>query len=385
MNFKITKRWSFWALVGLSIMGFSGPTVMNLSVDSVAPPFSKPLWIDGDLPPSVTLDIDGKRSGQIEWASQPPGGFRLSGTVVLPDKCSGEIIWETPESPLKLIDLSGGKNEIDLDDRDMSFKLNLGMSPFDDPMEHLFPREGAYRAEITGAPVSSDLTLHLPGERWGLLGTDQRGRDVFLLFLLGIKVSLVVGLATTAIASILGLTVGMISGYRGGWIDGAIMRVVDLFMSIPTLPILMVLASLWGKGLIQMIVILSLFSWMGTARTVRAQVLSLRESPFVEGLRALGAPTGYILRRHILPETMPIMAANVALGVPGAILAEAGLSFLGLSDPRVISWGRMLHEAHSFGAFSAGAWWLLLPPGLGIVLVCLIFLDFGKISEEGSP
>ncbi len=144
----------------------------------------------------------------------------------------------------------------------------------------------------------------------------------------------------------------------------------------------MVLAGVWGKGLWQLVLILSIFSWMGTARSVRALVLTVRESPWIEGLRALGAKRRYIIRRHLVPEAAPILLANVALGVPGAILAEAGLAFLGLSDPRLISWGRMLHEAHSFGAFTEGAWWLLLPPGLGIVALCLIFMDIGRYLEE---
>ena len=167
--------------------------------------------------------------------------------------------------------------------------------------------------------------------------------------------------------------------------DGAIMRAVDILLSIPILPILMVLAAFWGKGLWQLVLILSLFSWMGTARTVRAMTLSLRDSYYIEGLRGLGAPTFYILWRHLLPETLPLLLANIALGVPGAILAEAGISFLGLSDPRIISWGRMLHEAHSFGAFTQGAWWMLIPPGLGITLLCLIFLDLGKLEEQVDP
>jgi peptide/nickel transport system permease protein len=157
-------------------------------------------------------------------------------------------------------------------------------------------------------------------------------------------------------------------------------------MSIPTLPILMVLAGIWGKGLWNLVVILSIFSWMGTARTVRSMTLSLRDAPWVEGLRALGAKRNYILFRHLVPEAMPLLLANVALGVPGAILAEAGLSFLGLSDPRVPSWGRMLHEAHTFGAFTNGAWWMILPSGIGISLICLIFMDIGrKLEERADP
>jgi peptide/nickel transport system permease protein len=185
---------------------------------------------------------------------------------------------------------------------------------------------------------------------------------------------------------LLGLSLGLLSGYAGGLTDAVIMRTVDVLLSIPTLPILMVIAGMWGKGLWNLVLILSIFSWMGTARTVRAMTLSLRDAPWVDGLRALGAKRNYILFRHLVPEALPLLLANVALGVPGAILAEAGLSFLGLSDPRLPSWGRMLHEAHIFGAFTNGAWWTILPPGLGISLICLIFMDMGrKLEEHADP
>ena len=114
--------------------------------------------------------------------------------------------------------------------------------------------------------------------------------------------------------------------------------------------------------------------------------LTLRDAPWVEGLRALGAKKSYIIFRHLLPEVLPLLLANIALGVPGTILAEAGMSFLGLSDPRLPSWGRMLHEAHTYGAFTSGAWWTVLPPGLGIAAICLIFMDLGrKLEERADP
>jgi peptide/nickel transport system permease protein len=197
---------------------------------------------------------------------------------------------------------------------------------------------------------------------------------------------LIVGISATVIAMFFGLSLGLLSGYAGGLLDALIMRTVDVLMSIPTLPILMIVTSVWGKGLWNLVLILSVFSWMGTARTVRSMTLSLRDAPWVEGLRGLGAKRNYILFRHLVPEAMPLLLANVALGVPGAILAEAGLAFLGLSDPRVPSWGRMLHEAHTFGAFTNGAWWAILPPGLGISVICLIFMDIGrKLEERADP
>jgi peptide/nickel transport system permease protein len=203
-----------------------------------------------------------------------------------------------------------------------------------------------------------------------------------VLFIRGIRVSLIVGIAATLIATFLGLSMGLLSGYAGGLTDTLIMRIVDVLLSIPTLPILMIVAAMWGKGLWNLVFVLAAFSWMGTARTVRSMTLSLRDAPWVENLRAIGAKRNYILFRHLIPEALPLLLANVALGVPGAILAEAGLAFLGLSDPRVPSWGRMVHEAYTFGAFTSGAWWVILPPGLGISMICLTFMYLGRRLEE---
>ena len=270
---------------------------------------------------------------------------------------------------------------LNLDARDMLFKQKLGLPLIGSAAPFLFPARGEYQLRLDGVD-SANLELSLPGGRAGLLGTDQRGRDVFALLVCGVRTSLIIGISATVISCVLGLAFGLAAGYIGGLTDALIMRAVDILLSIPTLPILMVLAGVWGKGLWQLVFILSVFSWMGTARSVRSLVLTVRESPWVEGLKALGAKRSYILWRHLVPETAPIMLANLALGVPGAILSEAGLAYLGLSDPRLISWGRMLHEAQSFGAFTEGAWWLLLPPGLGIVIICLIFMDMGRWLEE---
>jgi peptide/nickel transport system permease protein len=382
------KRWSFLALALTILVATAGPLLFRNDPDSpVAPPFSKPLWLDRDSPPTLRLFLeDGKTSTSLDWQGTAPRQFSLKGHVKFGTSPSrAGIYWQTPEETILLEDLSGYYDIlVDLDARDITFKLDLGISPFESAMKKLVPSDGQYRIFIeSDVPVTmSDLLLTLEGGRWGFLGTDQRGRDVFHLFIMGIRVSLLVGISATVIATLIGLSMGLISGYAGGLIDSFIMRGVDVLLSIPILPILMALAGIWGKGLWQLVLILSLFSWMGTARTVRALTLTLRDACFIENLRALGSTTSYILFRHLLPETLPLLLANIALGVPGAILAEAGISFLGLSDPRVISWGRMLHEAHSFGAFSTGAWWLLLPPGLGIAFLCLIFLDIGKYLEE---
>jgi len=385
---RLLRRWSFWTLALGIIFAAIGPHLFKTSPDEVvAPPFVKPIWLAKDAPPSLHLMITKEQlERRFLWEYEPPLRFSLKGAIRFgaPPKVA-RIMWETPKETIVLYDASEkAENRIDLDARDVSFKLALGLSPFQNPMLHLFPAPGEYALglESSEPPDEVSLALQVPGNRWGLLGTDQRGRDVFHLFVLGIRVSLLVGLSATFIATALGLAFGLSSGYFGGIIDAIIMRAVDVLLSIPTLPIMIVLAGLWGKGLFNLILILSAFSWMSTARTVRSMTLSLREATFVEGLRALGAPSSYILWRHLLPEALPLLLANIALGVPGAVLAEAGLSFLGLSDPRLVSWGRMLHEAHSFGAFTSGAWWLILPPGFGIAGLCLVFLDLGRHLEE---
>lgn len=349
--------------------------------DIVGAPFARPLWWDLSLPVTVTMDINQDGAG-FRWTKLPPAIFAVTGRVNADPRDQVNIVWQTPKGKYTIASLTGHTVYwINIDGRDMIFKQALGLPLIGRSVDHLFPSPGNYRISVEGAS-SADLRISLPGGRQGLLGTDQRGRDVFTLLIYGIRTSLIVGISATIIASLFGLGFGLAAGYIGGWVDALIMRAVDILLSIPTLPILMVLAGIWGKGLWQLVLILSIFSWMGTARSVRALVLTVRESPWIEGLKALGAKRSYILWRHLVPETAPILLANVALGVPGAILAEAGLAFLGLSDPRLISWGKMLHEAHSFGAFTEGAWWLLLPPGIGIVALCLIFMDIGRYLEE---
>lgn len=380
---EILSRKSFVAFILLSLSAVFGPPLLPRSpYEFAGAPFARPLWWRAaSLPENRAYDITSPET-IIKWEKKPPAIFSLSGSLRSVSSSGAEIVWKTPEGEYTVASLSGaGEHWVNIDGRDMIFKQSLGLPLVSRSVDSLFPSPGEYRLRVAGAERIS-LVLSLPGERCGLLGTDQRGRDVFTLLVCGARASLIIGVSATLIATLLGMSLGLAAGYAGGLCDALIMRAVDILMSIPTLPILIVLAGMWGKGLWQLVAILSIFSWMGTARSVRALVLTLRESQWVESLRAFGAKRSYILIRHLVPETAPLLLANIALGVPGAILSEAGLAFLGLSDPRLVSWGRMLHEAHSFGAFTEGAWWLLLPPGIGIVAVCLIFMDIGKFLEE---
>ena len=175
---------------------------------------------------------------------------------------------------------------------------------------------------------------------------------------------------------------GIVAGYVGGAVDEFLMRVVDVLLAIPSLPILIILGSLIGKSVGNIVILLAIFAWMGIARLVRSQTLSLKERMFVEAARASGASGGYIMREHILPNVMPLIFANLVLRIPGAILTEASLSFLGLGDPRVPTWGRMMQNARQFGGFTRLAWWWLIPPGLALTFLSLAFVLIGNSVNE---
>ena len=227
---------------------------------------------------------------------------------------------------------------------------------------------------------SLDILAKPSTDHW--LGTTEQGSDVFSQLLVGARVSIVVGFAAAAISAVLGATVGLLGGYFGGWTDRGLDALENWFLVIPTLPLMIVLARLLNPSLTVLIAVIGLTSWAGTGRIVRAQVLTLRERAFVERARALGAKDGYIIRTHILPNTLPLIFANTVLIVAVAILAEAGLAFLGLGDPNSVSWGSMLENGFESGAPSAGAWWYVVPPGLCITLLVLAVAVLGYLFEE---
>ena len=231
-------------------------------------------------------------------------------------------------------------------------------------------------------PNASSLDTLAPPSWSHPLGTTESGADVLSQLLVGARVSIVVGFAAALISAVLGAIVGLAGGYFGGWTDRLLDALENWFLVIPTLPLMIVLATLLDPSLTVLIAVIGLTSWAGTGRIVRAQVLTLRERAFVERAKALGAKDGYIIRTHILPNTLPLIFANTVLIVAVAILSEAALSFLGLGDPSRISWGTMLENAFNNSAPSAGAWWYVVPPGLCITLVVLAVSVLGYLFEE---
>lgn len=225
-----------------------------------------------------------------------------------------------------------------------------------------------------------DLDMKFWGTAWGLLGTDMKGRDIFSQLAYGSRISLFVGLLSALLSVVLGLAVGLVAGYLGTIVDELTMRFTDMLLVLPGLPLLIVLIAVLGPSIFNLILLIGVLGWMGFARVVRSQVLSLKERPFVEAAKAVGAGKFHIIIRHVLPNVMSLVYVTLALSVPSAILSEAALSYLGLFDPRVVSWGRMLNEAQNFQGVDK--WWWIVPPGISIALVSLSFVLLGYALDE---
>jgi len=217
-----------------------------------------------------------------------------------------------------------------------------------------------------------------------ILGTDQRGRDVLLRTMQGTKASLIIGFTAMAISMGIGTIVGLGSGYWGGWRDEVIMRVNDVFLSIPWLVLMIVIAAIWGaQNLASVIIVIGVTGWSTTARIVRAQVLSLKTRMFVERSKAVGAGDWHIIGRHIFPNVVPLIFANAILTIAISILSESTLSFLGLGPQDVETWGRVLEDAYNQGVALIPAQSLfLIVPGLCIVFVVLGFTFIGYAMDE---
>lgn len=215
-----------------------------------------------------------------------------------------------------------------------------------------------------------------------LLGTDFMGRDLFSQLLEGAKWGLAVGITAAAASVIVGTVVGLVSGYFGGTIDTLLQRMADIVLTLPSIPLILVIGAALGRLSIWNIVILiGMLGWPSTSKVIRSQVLSLRERPFIESARVSGASDGRIIFRHIAPNVLPLSFLYMTFGVTGAILTEAALSFLGLGDPSTVSWGMMLQWCFTSGyTFKAPFW--LLPPGLCITFLALSFYLIGIGTEQ---
>ena len=229
--------------------------------------------------------------------------------------------------------------------------------------------------------VTIDDVYAAPGPaHW--LGTDDAGKDVLSNLIYGTRVSLTVGFFAAFISLVIGGTIGLVAGFVGGRVENLLMRFTDVILVIPDLPLIMVLVALTKPSLANIIIVIGILGWTGTARLVRSQTLSVKERKFVLRARSIGAGNTYLIRRHIFPSVFPLMMVNTVLVISLAILNESSLAFIGLGDPTTLSWGQMLNFAFTRGGMSAGAWWALISPGFAIVWVVLGLTLLGQGLEQ---
>jgi peptide/nickel transport system permease protein len=215
-----------------------------------------------------------------------------------------------------------------------------------------------------------------------LLGTDDVGKDILSLIIYGARASLTVGFVAAFVAVIIGTLVGIVAGYYGGIKGEILMRITDMFLVLPLLPLQILLAALLSPSIWNIVMAIGLVTWTGTARITRSMTLSLRERTYIERARSVGCSNTRILWRYILPNVIPVAFANTAIRAINAIASEAFLSFIGLGDPTTISWGTTLHFAFVTGSFTKGAWWAFLSPGICIVLTMVSFTMLGFGFDE---
>ncbi len=327
-----------------------------------------------DVPVAVNVVLE-KEGGnrKLEWWSQT---FNSSGTT-----------WITPEPSIDSTRRSWIMGKFGPD-----WQLN--------PAHIMFSETGNYRYSVgitfndtlssEGETVEAtvyvdDFYIRLFGSAFGLLGTDKDGLDVFTQLVYGARISLIVGLLSAFLSTVIGLFIGLTAGYIGKFVDEILMRFTDLLLVIPDTPLYIVLMAVSTEiighpSIWNLILLIAVIGWTGFARMVRSSVLSLRERPFVEAAKAVGAGRFRIIMRHILPNVMNLVYVTLATSVPYAITSEAWLSWLGLYDPYVMTWGRMLHDAQGYEGIRM--WWWIVPPGLCIAAISLSFILLGYALDE---
>ena len=217
-------------------------------------------------------------------------------------------------------------------------------------------------------------TTDVPGTWKHPLGTDSKGRDMLAMIISGARISLQVGLIATGIAIFLGTIIGVLSAYLGGWADNVLMRFTDVMMTFPFFLLLVLIVFIFGPSLALIVLVIGLTGWTGAARLIRSEALSLRTRDFVTASKALGASDSRVIFRHLIPNVMSLIIVMVTLSIPGVILAEAALSFIGLGDPTVASWGIILESGQQS---LDTAWWVAVEPGIMLFMTVLAFNFLG--------
>ena len=333
----------------------------------------------GDIPPVIQVDVirPDKESFMIYNSPLPPAA--LPGSAAnLTEYCSR--IFSTDESIRDNLQAYTGLYDYS---PDLSSPQKMIFSQLDEEVV----LKGKYLFNITYYLFSTEdrvenTQLILGGKVYGLMGTDDLRRDLSIGIFWGAPVALFIGL-TAAISSVtIGMFYGLLAGYKGGRFDEALMRVNDLVISLPTFVFLIILSFTIGSSIYLITLFLVIFGWSGIARIARSLALQIKNLEYVEASKLMGERDFRIILRHILPQLLPLTFASIALAVPAAILTEATLSFIGLGDPSIPTWGSILHDANTASAAARGLWWWILPPGIMIAAAGISFALIGSAIES---
>ena len=229
--------------------------------------------------------------------------------------------------------------------------------------------------------ADSSVKRLLPPSREHLLGTTYMGRDVFSQMVIGSRIAVLVGVLSALCVAFIGTNVGLIAGYFGGKTERILMGLVDIMYGVPFLPFALILVSLLGPGVENVILAIVLITWRNSSRVIRSQVLSLKTRTFIEAVKLSGASHLRILYRHVAPNVIPVSLIYVSTSMAGAIMSESSISFLGLGDPMQVSWGRILYTCYQSQSMFIAPWWIL-PPGIAITLLVLSGYMMGRAFEE---
>jgi len=211
------------------------------------------------------------------------------------------------------------------------------------------------------------------------LGVNSFGQDIFSQLVHGARPTMMVGILAGLLTSFVGILVGLLTGYKGGWVDEALMRFVDVMLALPSLALIIVIASFVGTmNILYTVMIIGMLSWLWMARSIRSQTLTEARREYVDAAKSLGMNDFEIMFKEILPNIVPVVTANMVMVITMSMLTEATMAFLGIGDPMMISWGRILAIAFDNGALFFGAWWWLLPPGLALATLGYSFMLIGN-------
>jgi peptide/nickel transport system permease protein len=410
----VAPKWTAWLgkdAIEHRQYALSTPTQVTPRGAAEARDFQFPISFDGKAFPTmltttltgVTYDATDQRAPVVFMTLQRPDGGKITLASVQvpgprPDE-TGQVrrYYDTPERVVLTQQDTATKFLGQwyqqqypglLVPSDLGDRLNQGLfgKPAADGSGRIDPLPGDYTLSVQFfvanpndqiAPVKAVLG----GTVYGWMGTDSIGRNLAEGLIYGFPVALLIATITALLSTFIGASLGILSGYAGGATDAVIQRLTDIVSNVPTLPLLIFLVFIFGSHLWLIMLVLVAFSWTGLTIFVRSMVLQIRSGQLVEAAKAMGASRTRIMARHIFPQMAPFIVAQLIFFAPAAILAEAGLSFLGLGDPSIPSWGQMLEAGFQTGAIYVGYWWWVIPPGLLIIVTALAFMLLALAME----